>query len=324
MATEFIRADGPSTDKSRRQAILKAHPEVKALMGRNPWTAAWIVGLVGTQWAAAALLARYEAHWALIVVLAFGFGAFVNHALYVLFHECTHNLVFEPGWSNKVLGIVCDFALVFPTALSFRKYHLLHHKHLGHYELDPDVVSDAEARLIGRSWWRKAIWLSLFSLSVALRPLKVTSQRMWDPWIVSNMIAVIAVDVAILLLAGPFALGYLALSTAFALGLHPLGGRWLQEHYVTEPGQETYSYYGPLNRTCFNMGYHNEHHDFANVPWNNLAKLRAAAPEFYNHLRWYRSWSWVVWNFIFNPEMSGYSRIVRGLEARPEERLAAE
>ena len=90
---------------------------------------------------------------------------------------------------------------------------------------------------------------------------------------------------------GPKALAYLALSTFFALGLHPVGGRWIQEHYETRKGQETYSYYGPLNRTCFNMGYHNEHHDFAGIPWNNLPKLKKLAPDYYDSLASYRSWT---------------------------------
>ncbi|MFP6780830.1 MAG: fatty acid desaturase, partial [Gammaproteobacteria bacterium] len=120
-----------------------------------------------------------------------------------------------------------------------------------------------------------------------------------------------ALDVVIVLLAGPQALAYLTLSTLFALGLHPLGGRWIQEHYLTQPGQETYSYYGPLNKTCFNMGYHNEHHDFATVPWNNLPKVRKIAPEFYNNLVSYDSWTAVLLRYIFDPQLSSYSRIVR-------------
>jgi sphingolipid delta-4 desaturase len=103
---------------------------------------------------------------------------------------------------------------------------------------------------------------------------------------------------------------YLLFSTLFALGPHPLGGRWLQEHYVTRPGQETYSYYGPLNRLSFNIGYHNEHHDFMNVPWLRLRRLHRIAAPFYDELASYRSWTAVVLRFVFDARQSPYSRIV--------------
>ena len=308
MSRDFTYLEGPSSHFLRRREILARHPEVKGLMGRNPWTALWVVGLVSLQLTVAAFIG--ELGWLWLIVLAYVFGAFPNHALYVLIHECTHNLVFEKSSWNKALGILCDVALAIPSAIAFRKYHLLHHKHLGEYDLDPDIVSHREARLVGSVPWRKALWVFLFSVSQALRPLKVKRIAFWDGWIVANLVVQIAVDLAILLLLGPQALAYLALSTLFALGLHPLGGRWIQEHYLTKPDQETYSYYGPLNRTCFNMGYHNEHHDFANVPWNNLPKLRRLAPAYYDGLKHYRSWTGVLLKFIFDPEMSTYSRIV--------------
>ena len=76
--------------------------------------------------------------------------------------------------------------------------------------------------------------------------------------------------------AGWTALGYLFLSSAFAIGLHPVGARWIQEHYLTFPGnQETFSYYGPMNVFALNVGYHNEHHDLMRVPWSRLPALKA-------------------------------------------------
>jgi sphingolipid delta-4 desaturase len=38
---------------------------------------------------------------------------------------------------------------------------------------------------------------------------------------------------------------------------------------------------GWMNIPNLNMGYHIEHHDFPSIPWYNLPKLRAMAPEFY-------------------------------------------
>jgi sphingolipid delta-4 desaturase len=241
----------------------------------------------------------------------------------VLIHECTHNLVFRKKTHNNYFGILCDFALAFPSAMAFRKYHLLHHQHLGDYDMDPDIVCHAEGQLVRDSAWRKATWVALLGLSQALRPLKVKGVKALDRWIIANILVILAVDLFVYFAIGPKALGYLALSTFFALGLHPVGGRWIQEHYETKKGQETYSYYGPLNRTCFNMGYHNEHHDFAGIPWNNLPKLRRMAPEYYDSLKSYRSWTGVLLKFIFDPSMSTYSRVVRAAQKREAKRSAA-
>ena len=311
MSDYFTEVDWPDAHLERRREILKAYPGVKALMGANPATAGFVFLMVGLQLAIAAGLGALDSHWLLVVVLAYVVGAFPNHALYVLIHECTHNLVFKRHWPNQVLGIVCDFALVVPGAMAFRKYHLLHHKHMGVEALDADMPTRGEARLIGNGRIRKALWMLFFSLSQAMRPMKIVGISLWDRWVLANAVAVIAVDVLVLVFLGPKALVYLLLSTFFGLGLHPLGGRWIQEHFVTKAGQETYSYYGPLNRLCFNVGYHNEHHDFANVPWNNLPKLKALAPEYYDSLASYRSWTAVIGRFILDPAMSTYSRIVR-------------
>ena len=303
----FVR-DRPAHVQRAREIFAK-YPQVRSLMQPNPMSALWVVGLVSLQWVAAYLV--QDVSWIWILVGAYLFGAFVNHALYVLIHECTHNLVFREKTHNKLLGIVCDFALVMPSALAFRQYHLLHHQYLGQYEKDPDIVCHSEGRLVGNSPWRKAIWVSLLGVSQGLRPFKVKGIKRADRWILANILVVVLIDALILLLIGPKALAYLGLSTFFALGLHPVGGRWIQEHYETKDGQETYSYYGPLNRLCFNMGYHNEHHDFSNVPWNNLPKLKKLAPEYYNNLKSYRSWVALLFKFIFDPSMTTYSRIVR-------------
>jgi len=66
-----------------------------------------------------------------------------------------------------------------------------------------------------------------------------------------------------------------------------------------------------LNYVTFNVGYHNEHHDFPAIPWHNLPKLRAMAPEFYNEIHYYTSWTGLLFKFLFTKEFSLYSRMLR-------------
>ncbi len=306
---DYIYVDEPQVHAARRRIIAAAHPEVRSLVGPHWSTPVGIFAVVAAQVALSALFA--DLPWWAILALAYVVGAVLNHALYVMIHECTHNLAFRPSWANKVMGMVCDIPLIIPSALSFRKYHMIHHRHLGELDMDPDLVTGWEARVVGNSAPRKALWLAFFSISQAMRPTKLKHVKMWDGWIIANtLVQLLVVDVLLWIFIGPMAVFYMVLSTLFALGLHPLGGRWIQEHYSTTPAQETFSYYGLGNLVAFNIGYHNEHHDFMSVPWIHLPKIRRMGAEHYRGLHSYRSWTAVLLRFIFDREMSSYSRIV--------------
>jgi sphingolipid 4-desaturase/C4-monooxygenase len=289
--------------------LLQQHPDVRTLIGRNPYSALIIIIVVAVQMAVAFLLR--DQPWWLAIIAAYAIGAFGNHCLYVLIHEASHNLVFKGKMPNILAGIIADLPNTVPGAISFRSYHLKHHSFQGDYLLDADLANRWEARLVGSSFLGKALWLLFFPVFQALRPPRLREISFMNGWTLLNWVVVFGSDALILVFWGPVSFLYLFASLFFAIGLHPLGARWIQEHYLTSPPQETYSYYGPLNIVALNVGYHNEHHDIPSVPWNHLPKLKAAAPEMYDSLRWHASWTRLLWRFLTDPDISLYSRIVR-------------
>lgn len=305
----FRFSEEPEPHKARTKAILKAHPEVRTLIGRNPWSAAIVVGVVALQLFLAWSL-RSAVWWA-VPLVAYGVGAFANHAMYVMIHECAHNLVFKKRRWNMLLGLLADVPNVVPSSVSFRTYHLKHHAFQGVYELDADIPNRWEARLIGSWSVGKMLWLLFFPVFQITRPARLRELEFYNGWTLLNWAVVFAVDAAVIYFFGLQAFLYLVCSFFFSIGLHPLGARWIQEHYLTSPNQETYSYYGVLNWLACNVGYHNEHHDFPSIPWNRLPRLRAVAPEFYDSLHAHRSWTLLLLRWIFDQELSLFSRMLR-------------
>lgn len=294
----------------RTLQILKEHPDVKKLMGKNPWTIFAILFLVGGM-VAMSYLVRDSAWWVVLLV-AYCVGAFFNHALFVMIHECSHHLLFKSRALNYIAGIISNLPHVFPSAISFFRYHIKHHSFQGVHELDADLPDFWEAKLFNNSALGKAVWLLFFPIFQVIRTFRLKEIRPIDGWIVTNILVQVLFDVAIWVFIGPQALVFMLLSFFFSVGLHPLGARWIQEHYLTlSETQETYSYYGPLNTVAFNVGYHNEHHDFPSVPWNKLPMLKKAAPDYYDTLLSHPSWTKLFFRFLFDKKISLYSRITR-------------
>lgn len=308
---KFSFSPDPEPHAQRTRDILARYPEVRRLMGqRNPWTFAVIVAAVTLQ-VYLAWLVR-DASWWQNLAVAYLVGAFACHTLFVCVHEATHNLIFRRRSANLGAAVLANLPSLVPTALTFRHFHLTHHAHQGVEELDADLPSQWEARLIGNYCWGKALWLLLFPIFQSLRTLRVTEVKAFDRWTALNFGVQAVFAAAIHCLWGWASLGYLLASFWFSVGLHPLGARWIQEHWlVLDPEQETYSYYGPLNVLNLNVGYHNEHHDFPSVPWNALPELKRMAPEFYDTLKSHNSMTRLFLQFLFAQEISLFSRMIR-------------
>jgi len=308
--TDYIRVADPDPHVGRARDLLAAHPELRALAGPLPSSALWVLLLVAAQLGAALLVANQP--WYIWVPAAYVIGATIDHALWVLIHECAHNLVFQSRVGNRLIALTANLPIVFPAAMSFCKYHLLHHRHIGELDFDADIAGPTESRVIGRSTLLKTMWLAAFSLVLGtVRPRRLRRVPFFDRWIVTNAIVQLGAMAALIAVAGWLPLAYLTASSVFAVGLHPLGARWIQEHYVFTPGQETYSYYGPLNKLAFNVGHHNEHHDLVSIPWSRLPRVRATAPEFYEPLRAHYSWTALLVSFLRDRQVTLFSRIVR-------------
>ena len=310
MAPDFTYVSYPHPHVERGRQILAAHPELRALAKPFPATALWVSALVASQLALAVLVGHRP--WYVWLPLAYVVGATIDHALWVLIHDSCHNLVF--GWrtGNRLVALLANLPFVFPSAMSFWKYHLLHHGHLNEVDFDTDVPGPTESQVVGGSSVRKTLWLAAFALVVGtIRPRRLAKVPLLDAWTVVNVVIQGVVIAALVMMSGWDPVKYLLVSALLAVGLHPLGARWIQEHYVFAPGQETYSYYGPLNAVAFNIGYHNEHHDLMTIPWSRLPRVRASAPEFYDHLHAHRSWTRLLLTFLGDSNVTLFNRIVR-------------
>eukprot|EP01013_Petalomonas_cantuscygni_P030182 TRINITY_DN56114_c0_g1_i1.p1 TRINITY_DN56114_c0_g1~~TRINITY_DN56114_c0_g1_i1.p1 ORF type:complete len:448 (+),score=93.06 TRINITY_DN56114_c0_g1_i1:93-1436(+) len=390
--TDFSWVATDEPHRSRRKAILAAHPEVKTLFGPEPLTAPITLALTVTCLFVATLAPTYFSSIPVFLVTAYVIGGTLVNSLFLAIHEITHFLAFRTVRWNLWLAYVANFPIVIPYAVTFKGYHAEHHQYQGHDMVDTDIPTPIEAKVLSKlGIVGKVIFLAFQILFYALRPpltrpipkspclhssraiqvgfdlLFVTACYFLLPSATTLAAATPAVSAASILsahasaaatavnataaglapsaAAAPFVWGgahdlmwwvvtlggrtpwaetisvrlvsallpllWLLLGVVFAGMLHPISGHFIAEHFVFVPGHETYSYYGVLNWLAFNVGYHNEHHDFPNVPWSRLPALRRMAREFYDPLPSHTSWPGVLWKFLSRKSVGCYSRVKR-------------
>jgi sphingolipid delta-4 desaturase len=308
----FVWSQEREPHAQRRREMLLKYPRIKELYGPCARTKYVCTALVLTQLGAAYWLRG--APWPVIVIVAYLFGGVLNQALLLAIHELSHNLGFHKPWQNRAFAWFINLPVGVPVAETFRYYHLLHHVHQGEQGTDTDLPTELEGRWLTGPV-QKLVWVVGQGFAYALRPLFVHPKK---PTVgeAGNLVLQLAFDGLILYFWGVKALAYLPISSLIVMGLHPVAGHYISEHYVFRTGQETYSYYGPLNRVTFNVGYHNEHHDFPYIPGSRLQKLRQMAPEYYDTLLSHSSWTRVIWQYITRTELGGFSRVKRTARER--------
>ena len=326
---DFDWADDYHTHTRRRKAILEKYPQIRELMVYDPVFKWRVLSLVAIQIISFYLLRNVQ-NVAILSILAYFFGGVINHSLTLAIHDISHNQAYGYGrpLANRLFGMVANLPLGIPSSITFRKYHEDHHKYLGKVA-DTDVPTEWEGRFFNNTP-RKVLWLFLNPLFYAIRPMIVSPKSITKLEIL-NLIIQLSFDWIIYYYCGLHVLLYMIIGTFICLGLHPIAGHFLTEHYVyfyesdylkklythqKDLGEkllvpETFSYYGSFNAITFNVGYHVEHHDFPSIPSSLLPRVRQIAPEFYEPLCYHTSWIKALLRYIFDPRMNPFARIRR-------------
>ncbi len=303
--------------------MLREVPEIARLFGHDVRTAWVTLGVFAAHIAVAFLVqvawTRQPQPWALatLVIASYSVGAILSHWLGQTIHETSHFLAFGNRNWDRCLALFANLPMVFPIAMTFHRYHLDHHRWLNTEARDTDLPHALEVEQVGNRPLRKFFWLFLYFFVYVVRGLTFVKRP--NKLELVNLVLQVIATVILLRTLGGAALGYLMLSTVVGHSLHPVAAHFVHEHYTFRKGQETYSYYGPLNRVTFNVGYHIEHHDFMRIPGWRLPELHALVPHWYDSLVSHRSWTWVLLRFITDRTLGVGSRIVR---SAPEHKVS--
>lgn len=197
-----------------------------------------------------------------IALLLISIRSFLNTGLFIIAHDSMHNTL-SPEWPrlNKAVGTMALFLYAGLNYSSCKHKHLLHHSSPETPE-DPDYRLETEAGFL--SWFfrflrsyvnrRSLFWLtSSWALTYALSGYSIEN--------------VIAFSVIPLIISSV---------QLFTFGI------WLPHRPALESDSTTprSSNFPPLLSliTCYNFGYHREHHENPFIPWYQLPRLAAMKP----------------------------------------------
>lgn len=309
----FAKDDVDEPHKKRRITILDRYPQIRHLYGHDPSTKWIAISVVVVQTVMACFLFHHHVPWYAFLIITYVIGGTMTNIAAIIIHDACHALIDPNPLVDRMWGMIANIVIPLPMAQSFRRYHLEHHTFQGVDDKDPDLPMNWERRLIRGSALAKLCWLSVYPFLYVMRGAAFGKRP--SKWEIINWMTTLTTDYLIYRCSGCTGLLYLSLSTWLGLSLHPAAAHFIQEHYTFADGQETYSYYGILNKIFMNIGYHNEHHDFPQVPWSRLPRIREIGREYYEPLASHDSWCSVLWKFVTQPCMGPQSRCARPHDA---------
>lgn len=168
----------------------------------------------------------------ILFILAYCIGGVANHALMLAIHEISHNMGFGTArpMANRILGIFANLPIGIPMSISFRKYHLLHHRYQGDETLDTDIPSHFEVGLF-TSTPRKIIWCILQPFFYTMRPLFV-HPKPYTQLEFANLLIQLSFDFLVIKYLGWHVIAYMIGGSVLAMGLHPVAGHFISEHFL--------------------------------------------------------------------------------------------
>jgi len=192
--TDFVYRDQAEPHASRKVEILKAHPEIKELFGPEPLTKYCVAGTVALQIFMAVWTQDWSWPWYLAAVYVV--GATANHSLFLAIHELSHFLGFKDHTLNKLCGMVANWPIVFPYCITFKEYHMAHHRYQGEDGIDTDIPTAIEGWLITSTTGsyiehtvKKALFMFCQIFAYALRPMIVKPDLVpVNKWLVINWV----------------------------------------------------------------------------------------------------------------------------------------
>ena len=156
--------------------LIEKYPEIKQLMGPDHNLKYIVILLVAFQLISTYYISQLSYPW--VLVLAYCLGGTINHSLTLAVHEISHNLAFGHSHplANRLFGIFANLPLIAPMSISFKKYHLEHHRYMGIDVIDIDIPTKFEGIFFSNRPL-KVLWVVLQPFFYTLRPFFVNPKN---------------------------------------------------------------------------------------------------------------------------------------------------